>query len=193
MNPWQYAPIMLASQSPRRRQLLDEAGFSYRVHPTHADETYPSEMPVEEVAEFLANKKLQAALPLSRPEEIILTADSVVILDGVIFGKPVDRDDAIGILSALQGRTHVVITGVAMGRGDKRWSGSDRTEVSIDPLDQEEIAWYVDRYKPFDKAGAYGVQEWIGMCKISRLIGTYSNVMGLPTHLVYQVFRDRRI
>jgi septum formation protein len=193
MNPWQYAPILLASQSPRRRQLLDEAGFSYRIHATHADESYPEDMPVEAVAEYLALRKLDAALALARPEEVILTADSVVILDGKIYGKPEDRQAAIDTLQQLQGRTHTVITGLAMSRGAARWSGSDQTAVTLGPMSYDEMAWYVDTYQPFDKAGAYGVQEWIGMCKITRLEGTYSNVMGLPTHMVFDVFRTRKI
>jgi septum formation protein len=191
--PWQYAPLLLASQSPRRRELLDLAGFQYRVQSTDIEETFPDSLTPEEVPVFLAAAKNRAAQTLLREGEIALTADSVVILDGQLFGKPKDREDALDILGILQGRTHTVITGICLSHEGRIWSAAEHTRVSIEPASREELAWYVDAHQPFDKAGAYGVQEWIGLCRISRLEGSYANVVGLPVHLVYEAFRDRKI
>ncbi len=191
MHSWQYAPLLLASGSPRRRQLLDQAGFNYRVQHTDVAEVYPHTLTPEDVAPFLAAKKMQASFHLAREDEIILTADSVVILDGDIYGKPTDRDHAIQILEKLQGRTHIVVTAICMARKKTIWSELEKTKVTMASITNEEIKWYVDTYGPFDKAGAYGVQEWIGLCKITQLEGTYANVMGLPVHLVYRAFQER--
>jgi septum formation protein len=191
MQKWQYAPLLLASQSPRRKQLLEEAGFEFRAQGLDVDETYPSTLPLEDVAVYLAAKKMRVAIGLASPDEMVLTADSVVLLDGVHYEKPRDHTDAMHILSNLQDRTHTVITGVAMARNKSIWSGQAETKVTFGPMSDEEIDAYIQNYKPFDKAGAYGIQEWIGLCKITNIEGTYSNVMGLPVHLVYQVFKDR--
>ena len=179
--------ILLASKSPRRKQLLQEAGFQFEVVPQSSDEDYPSHLSVEEIAPFLAQKKAQSVhWSFQNNQEVLLAADSVVILEGKLFEKPAGRNEAIAMLSALSGKTHLVITGVCLKNSVREIVFAGRTTVNMGVLSDEEMAFYVDQYQPFDKAGSYGVQEWIGLCKIDRIEGTYSNVMGLPMDLVYQ-------
>lgn len=178
-------PLILASKSPRRSQLLREAGFEFTVKSLEVDESFPPEMPVEEVAVYLARRKALAAAHFIEHQEIILSADSVVIIDGVIYNKPEDYADAFRMIRLLSGRQHSVITGVCLLGTDRERSFSDRSEVFFEPLTDEEIDYYIRSCQPFDKAGAYGVQEWIGLCKIRRIDGSYANVMGLPVHRVY--------
>ncbi|MCB9307981.1 MAG: septum formation protein Maf [Lewinellaceae bacterium] len=185
-------PIILASQSPRRSQLLREAGFQFTVQALDIDESFPEEMPVEEVAPWLAQKKARAAAGLIRDREIVLAADSVVILDDVIYNKPVDRADAIRMLRRMSGRRHTVITGVCLLAKEQEKSFSGVTKVWFADLSDTEIEYYIDTCKPFDKAGSYGVQEWIGHCKITRIEGTFPNVMGLPVDLVYDALQSFR-
>lgn len=178
--------IILASKSPRRSQLLQEAGIEFEIKTKDVAEDYPEEMAVEEVAPYLARKKALASKDIIQDGEILLAADSVVILGNTIFGKPTDREDAIRILKALSGNMHLVITGVCLLSKEKERTFAGVSKVFIDELSEEEIAYYVDNYKPFDKAGSYAIQEWIGLCKISKIEGTYSNIMGLPVNLVYK-------
>ncbi|MEQ8703992.1 MAG: Maf family protein [Phaeodactylibacter sp.] len=179
-------PIILVSKSPRRRQLLEQAGFHFVIKPQDVPEDYPEEMPVEEVAPFLAQKKVRASMHTLEGEGVLLGADSVVILDGVIYEKPKDRTDAQRILRELSGREHTVITGVCLANTKKERVFSGFSRVHFDKLSDEEIDYYIDRYEPYDKAGAYAIQEWIGLCKINKIEGTYANIMGLPVDLVYQ-------
>ncbi len=182
--------ILLASQSPRRRQLLEEAGFRhFRILPADIDESFPDEMPLEQAAEFVAKNKALAIRDLAHPDEVILAADSMVILDGVHYAKPSDLLDARRMIQALSGRKHTVITGVCLANHEKLVTFSGVTEVTMHHLSTEEIDYYVEKYRPLDKAGAYGVQEWIGLCKISKIAGTYANVMGLPVDMVYDALR----
>ena len=178
--------IILASKSPRRRQLLEQAGFHFEVKTQDTPEDYPDTLPAEQVAPYLAEKKAAASAGLMGEGEVLLTADSVVILNGKIYEKPQDRADAHRILRELSGQKHRVITGVClMNKADKRvFSGI--SDVHFDVLTAEEIDHYVDTYQPYDKAGAYAIQEWIGLCKISKIEGTYANIMGLPVDLVYR-------
>ncbi len=178
-------PLILASKSPRRSQLLREAGFEFSAVSLDVDEQFPADMPVEAVAEYLAQRKALAAAHFIHDREIILSADSVVILDGQIYNKPEDYDHAFAMIRQLSGRQHSVITGVCMLSVEQERSFSDRSEVWFEPLSDEEIDYYIRNCQPFDKAGAYGVQEWIGLCKIRRIEGSYANVMGLPVHRVY--------
>ncbi len=178
--------ILLASQSPRRKQLLKEAGFKFRVKTTDVKETYPAELPVEDVAAYLARKKANASIDLIKGDEIILAADSIVLLGNTIYGKPEDAQDAFNILRKLSGNVHKVITGVCLMTKEKITSFSSISKVYMNELSDEEIEYYIEKYEPFDKAGAYAIQEWIGLCKISRIEGTYSNIMGLPVNAVYQ-------
>lgn len=179
--------IVLASKSPRRKQLLEQAGFSFTIRTQSIDEVYPANLPVAKVAPYLAEAKSSAALHLLESEdEILLTADSVVILNDQIYGKPGDRDEARAILGELAGNTHTVITGVCLRNRRQKRVFAGESKVTMESLSKKEIDYYVDRYQPFDKAGAYAIQEWIGLCKISRIEGTYANIMGLPVDLVYQ-------
>lgn len=178
--------ILLFSKSPRRRQLLGEAGFDFEVISAEVDESYPADLEVREVAEFIAGKKADAAQSQLRGEEVILTADTVVLLDQKIYEKPRDHADAVRILAELSGRVHEVITGVCLLSKEKRSTFSGISKVHFGTLTPEEIDYYIKTCQPFDKAGAYGVQEWIGHCKIHKIEGTYANIMGLPVDLVYR-------
>lgn len=182
--------IILASKSPRRKEILTHAGFNIELLIREIDEDYPEEMPAEEVAEYLAVKKAEACQDAIVKDKILLAADSVVILDQRIFGKPADYEDAFRILTELSGKTHTVITGVCLKSIDKQISFSGLTKVEFDELSREEIEYYITHFQPFDKAGAYGVQDWIGLCKIKSITGTYTNVMGLPMNLVYKHLKE---
>ena len=183
-------PIVLASKSPRRSQLLREAGFDFRILSLDVDEDFSADMPVEEVAEYLARRKALAAAPALRPDEVILAADSVVILDCEIFNKPADYDEAFWMIRRLSGRQHTVVTGVCLLSAERERSFSGVSNVTFADLSNEEIDYYIRTCQPFDKAGAYGVQEWIGLCKITHIEGTYANVMGLPVDKVYAALRE---
>ncbi len=177
--------IYLASKSPRRKQLLEASAIPFKLLELDIEETYPVDLTIEEVPEFLALKKARAALEI-KTDGIILAADSIVVMDGQIFEKPTSRAHAIDIIHALAGNTHVVITGVCLMSTGRTVHFSDHSEVHLASMSSEEIEWYVDTYKPFDKAGAYGIQDWIGHCKVDRIVGSYNNIMGLPTHRVYE-------
>ena len=183
--------LILASKSPRRSQLLSQAGIPFRIQTQEVEENYPDDMPVEQVPVYLAQKKAKAARSfLQEDHEIILAADSVVILDGKIYGKPTDRADAQRILGELSGREHQVITGVCLITKHQELAFGDVTKVKFARLSEAEIAYYVDNYKPFDKAGSYAIQEWIGLCKIEKIEGTYANVMGLPVERVWRALES---
>jgi len=178
--------IILASKSPRRSLLLKEAGFQIEIKTKEVEENYPSSMPVKEVAPFLAEKKAMACKDYLESDSILLAADSVVVLDNEIFGKPKNRNHAIQILSKLSGRVHQVITGVCLLTTTAKRVFSGISEVHFQSFSQQEIEYYIDKYEPYDKAGSYAIQEWIGLCKISKIEGTYSNIMGLPMEQVYR-------
>jgi septum formation protein len=186
----QTRPLILASQSPRRSQLLREAGFEFTVNSVDIDESFPDTMPVEEVAPWLAGRKAQAAQHLINDREIILAADSVVIHRGIIYNKPADYEEAFHMIRTLSGEQHTVITGICLLAKEKEVLRSGVSKVWFAELSDAEIDHYIRQYKPFDKAGAYGVQEWIGLCKITRIEGTYANVMGLPVDMVYHALAD---
>jgi septum formation protein len=181
--------IILASGSPRRKQLLEWAEIDFDPVVKETREWYPPGMPCEEVPVFIARNKALAVkgdLPAGR---VILAADTVVVLQDEIIGKPRDRDDAIAILSRLAGKEHAVITGVVILYGEEEIAFADRTTVWFHPLSREEIENYVDKYKPYDKAGAYAIQEWIGVVGIRGIRGDFYNVMGLPVSRVVQALR----
>ena len=178
--------LILASSSPRRKQLLDEAGFWFDVILLPFEEIYPDDMARHEVAIYLAEEKAKAASHLIHGDEILLTADSIVVLNDFIFGKPKDEKEAYKILAHLSGKKHMVYTGVCLKDSLKLISFTGKSEVFFRELNHEEIMWYIQQYKPFDKAGSYAIQEWIGLCKISHIQGSYANIMGLPTDLVYE-------
>ncbi|MEL6655026.1 MAG: Maf family nucleotide pyrophosphatase [Bacteroidota bacterium] len=183
--------LILASKSPRRSQLLGEAGLPFRVQTQDVEEDYPAEMPVAEVPVFLAQKKARAArIHLQQEKEIILAADSVVILDDTIYGKPVDEADARRILRELSGREHRVITGVCLINQQREIAFGDTTKVKFAELSDQDIEYYIHNYQPFDKAGSYAIQEWIGLCKVEKIEGTYANVMGLPVERVWKALEE---
>lgn len=182
--------VILASQSPRRRELLAMAGIRFEVRPVPFDESYPPDLPVSEVAAYLAEKKAMAAQPLPGMDEILLTADSIVALGNEVFGKPADYEDAVRILRALSGKTHQVYTGVCLWTPGKKKVFTGTSHVHFGVLTDEEIDFYIREYQPFDKAGAYAIQEWIGLCKVERIEGTFSNIVGLPMELVYKELKE---
>ena len=178
--------LTLASKSPRRQYLLKEAGFEHKVVAIDVEEDYPEDMAKEDVARFLARKKATAYLPELKEDELVIAADTVVILNGKILGKPTDKRHAKQLLSILSGQTHKVITGVCMASKEKIVDFDDTTLVTFKMLTESEIDYYIEKYNPYDKAGAYGVQEWMGMIAIQKIEGSYFNVMGLPVHLLYE-------
>ena len=177
--------LILASASPRRQFLLKEIGLEFTIDPPHIDESFPNHLPVEIVPAYLAEKKAKALLSKIK-NEIVIASDTVVILNSRILNKPANRKDAIQMLNDLSGHTHTVITAVCLLDKNKVDCFDDRTKVTFKKLSQEEIEFYVDNYKPFDKAGAYGAQDWIGMVAIKKIVGSYFTVMGLPIHKVYE-------
>jgi septum formation protein len=176
--------IILASQSPRRKQLLEWAEISFEVVIKETDEGYPPGLMPEEVAIYIArNKALSVQIDIG-PDQVILAADTIVVLNDSIIGKPVHREEAVSILIALSGEKHKVITGVAIRKGEKEIVFADTTEVEFHKLSLEQIDYYVNKYKPYDKAGAYAIQEWIGVVGIKSINGDFYNVMGLPVSRV---------
>jgi len=176
--------IILASQSPRRKQLLEQAEITFTIKTAHANEDFPEEMPAEDAPIFIAKNKAEAVfLTLENEEQrdaIIIAADTVVVLDSKIIGKPQDEQDAIAILRRLSGRIHKVVTGVIIQTADSTEQIQETTEVHFLPISDAQIDHYIRIYKPFDKAGAYAIQEWIGLIGIKKIDGDFYNVMGLP-------------
>ena len=182
--------IILASQSPRRKQLLEWAAIDFEVMVVPTDESYPDYLSTEEIPIYIARQKAIAVEQIIGKEKIILAADTVVVLHDNIIGKPKDREDAIKILSNLSGNEHRVITGVVILNGLQQVAFSDTTFVQFHQLTQEQITFYVDNYKPYDKAGAYAIQEWIGVVGIQSVKGDFYNVMGLPVSRVVQALKE---
>ena len=183
--------IILASNSPRRRELLSGLGVDYEVRTLPGvDESYPDTLSGEDIPVYISREKAAAYLPSIAPDELIITADTIVWLDGRVLGKPADEADACRMLRELSGRTHQVITGVTLSTAAFQKSFAVISEVEFAPLTEEEITYYVDHYRPLDKAGAYGVQEWIGFIGVRRLSGSYFNVMGLPIQRLYQELKE---
>jgi septum formation protein len=178
--------ILLASQSPRRAALMKELGIPFRiVKSEHIHEEYPSHLSGGDIAQYLATHKSEAYKAALEKHQILLTADTIVWHQEKELGKPVDREEAIGMIAALSGDTHQVFTGVCLRSHAARRDFYVVTDVMFSKLDREEIEHYVDQYKPFDKAGAYGIQEWIGHIAVENIVGSYFNVMGLPVQKVY--------
>lgn len=177
-------PLVLASNSPRRKEIMQNAGFQFSVKVIPTDETFSAEMPVEEVPVYLARNKALCFETLIQ-DEIILCADTVVVVDGHVINKPTDHHDAVRMLKLLSGRTHSVITGVCLMTNQEIITFADTTHVSFKELSAWEIEYYIEKCQPFDKAGSYGVQDFIGMIGITSIEGSFYTVMGLPIHLVY--------
>ena len=179
--------IILASGSPRRKEIFQILGFDFEVKTKETKEEYPADLPKEKVSEFLAELKAKAFENevLSDENLIVITSDTTVVIDGEILGKPSGREGAIQMLKKLSGKKHTVYSGVCIKNKRKTVTFTARTDVWFREMAEEEIVFYVDNYKPFDKAGAYAVQEWIGAAAISRIEGSYYNVMGLPSKMVF--------
>lgn len=178
--------IILASNSPRRQQLLSAIGLDFIVKTKPVDETYPSDLPVTDVAEYLARKKGQAYQKDLLEKELVITADTIVVIGDVILNKPKDFEEAHNMLTLLSGKNHQVITGVCFTNQDKQNSFKDITEVYFRQLKEKEIHYYIQHYQPYDKAGGYAIQEWIGMVGIKKITGSYFNVVGLPVEKLYE-------
>lgn len=178
--------LVLASKSPRRQALIGELGYPVEIRTREIEEIYPDSLPPEKVPPYLAKLKAQPLIPKLKENEILVTSDTIVLLDGKVVGKPIDRTDSIAMLKQLSGRSHTVITGVYLFSTDKKASFSTVTEVYFSEISEEDILHYVDEYEPFDKAGSYGIQEWLGFIGVSKIDGCYYNVMGLPLHDLFR-------
>jgi septum formation protein len=181
--------LLLGSNSPRRNELLAQLGFDFTKVSITCDEYFSPDMAVGEVAEYLANKKSMAYSGL-QDSDIIITADTVVISEGIILNKPADRVEAIYMLSTLSGKEHSVLTGVCIRSVAKQESFTSETLVKLRKISHEDIAHYVDTYKPYDKAGAYGIQEWFGLALVESISGSFYNVVGLPTDQLYKRLKN---
>ena len=178
--------LLLASKSPRRSQLLRDCGLDFEVvDGREAEEIYPADMPSEQVAEYLSRVKSDAYADMVEGGDVLITADTIVVAGGEILGKPSDREDAVRMLGLLSGASHTVITGVTLRTTDKVESFSCTSRVKFRTIEPDEVDYYLDTYRPYDKAGAYGIQEWIGYVAIEAIEGSFYNVMGLPVQMLY--------
>lgn len=179
--------VILASNSPRRKELLAGLGVDYEVRTLpDVDESYPETLQGADIPLYIAKEKADAYVAMMQPGELMITADTIVWLDGQVLGKPVDREDALRMLRTMSGRSHEVFTGVCITTTEWQRSFTAQTEVRFATLSEDEIAYYVDRFQPMDKAGAYGVQEWIGFIGVENIPGSYYNIMGLPVQKLYR-------
>lgn len=181
--------ILLASQSPRRKELLVSLGFDFEVVKIDCEEILPENIEIENAAAYLSELKANAFRKLEQ-DEVLITADTVVAIDNQILGKPKDQADAQKMLRTLSGKTHQVYTGISIETLNKTITETDVADVEFDEISEEEIDFYIKNYKPFDKAGSYGIQEWLGMAKIKKMSGSFYTIMGLPTHLVYKILKE---
>jgi septum formation protein len=183
--------IILASNSPRRKELLAGLDLEFEVRVLQdIDESYPNDLPTQKIAEFISKKKADAYLTTIADNELVITADTVVILGNEVMGKPHDEADAKRMLGELSGQTHQVATGVTLSTKERQISFSVVTDVTFKPLSADEINYYVQTYHPMDKAGSYGIQEWIGYIGVTALKGSYFNVMGLPVQRIYEALKN---
>jgi septum formation protein len=178
--------IILASRSPRRQQLLFELGLKFDVVIKEYKEIYPEGLSGEEIARYVAHEKAACFKNDISDNEIVITADTIVWCNNKVLGKPLNHKDAERILNEISGNTHEVITGVSLLSRSKELTFSDSTKVTFEPMTSKEISYYIDKYKPYDKAGAYGIQEWIGIIACSHIDGSYFNVVGLPVQKLYK-------
>lgn len=177
--------LLLASASPRRQELLKSIGFPFEVVKINCDESYSETLKTKDIAAYVAKTKAEAYLEL-KDDEILLTSDTIVALDNEILLKPKSEEKAFEMLSKLSGKTHQVYTAICIKTTSETIVETDCADVSFHEISEEEISFYIKNFKPFDKAGSYGIQEWMGMAKIAEIKGSYYSIMGLPTHLVYQ-------
>jgi len=178
--------LVLGSQSSRRKAFLESLHLTFSTRSSSVEESYPADLVAEEIAIYLAELKFEALEPTLQEDELLITSDTVVWNNNTSLEKAANKDEAIRMLKALSNNKHQVITALCIGDSNKRWTSYEVTEVHFKALKEEEIEYYVDHYKPFDKAGAYGIQEWIGLVGITHITGNYPSVVGLPTALLYQ-------
>lgn len=181
--------LILGSKSPRRHELLKGLDLNFEIRVKDVDETFPDSLMESEIPEYLALKKAEAFKAELQNGEVVITSDTVVWLGDAVFNKPQSREEAIEMIATLSGRSHTVITGVCILSLEKQVVFHDSTKVTFGQIARTEIEWYIDKYKPFDKAGAYGIQEWIGYMGIERIEGSFYNVMGFPTRMFYVELR----
>lgn len=181
--------IILASKSPRRKQLLSELGIDFEVRTLEVDEIFPEEMPVIEIPAYLAELKAAPFKARLKQDELIITSDTIVSIDNLVLGKPDNKEEALAMLQQLSGRSHQVISGVSLLTINRQETFTAITDVFFKKLSEEEIIYYIDKFQPYDKAGAYGIQEWIGHAAVERIEGSYFNVMGLPVQHLYEVLK----
>jgi len=182
--------ILLGSNSPRRRELLTASGYAIRCMNPGAEESFPDSLSAHDVPAYIANAKAEVLQKDITGDEILITADTIVLCEDKILGKPADRADAAQMLRLLSGKKHEVITGVVFQNRETKLVRSGITGVYFEHFTDEEIYYYIDHYNPLDKAGAYGIQDWAGWCKVARIEGSYTNVMGLPMEIVYAVLNE---
>ncbi len=182
--------VILASKSPRRQELLKELVPTFEIRTKDVEEIYPPDLKKEQVAIFLSELKAEAFKEELKPNDLIITSDTIVCLEDRIIGKPKDREDAFHMLSDLSGNMHEVVTAVTLMSTDKTVTFYDVTEVYFKVLSNYEIDYYINNYEPYDKAGSYGVQEWIGYIAIEKMVGSYYNVMGLPVKKLYEALEE---
>ncbi|WP_184189550.1 Maf family protein [Chryseobacterium defluvii] len=181
--------LLLASQSPRRKELLSGLGFDFEVVKIDCEEVLPEKIEIEKAAGYLSLLKADA-FGVPEDGEVLLTADTIVAIDDRILGKPNNEADAKTMLRTLAGRTHQVYTAITIKTYDKIFTETDMAEVEFDEISDAEIQYYIHKYRPFDKAGSYGIQEWLGMAKIKKMNGSFYTIMGLPTHVVYKILKE---
>lgn len=182
--------IILASQSPRRKQLLSDLGYKFTQTSKDLDESFPSDLPINEVAEYLANKKAKGFKEDLKENDLLITSDTTVCLENEILNKAANPEEAKAMLQKISSKAHEVITGVCLSSVNKSISFSGITKVYFKELSNDEIEFYIEKFKPFDKAGAYGIQEWIGFIGVEKIEGSYFNVMGLPVKLLYEAIEN---
>ncbi|MGZ3863046.1 MAG: Maf family nucleotide pyrophosphatase [Bacteroidia bacterium] len=178
--------IILGSSSPRRQQLLKDAGFDISIRPINADESFPGNLKAEQIALYLCEKKASAFPDKLNNGEVLITADTIVWIDDIVLNKPGSEFEAKQMLQLLSGKMHRVYTGVCLTTNNNKISFTDETKVFFRNLTEAEILFYIENYKPFDKAGSYGAQDWLGLVGVDKIEGSYFNVMGLPVHKVYE-------
>jgi len=182
--------LILASSSPRRKQLMQESGYQFEVLPADIDESFPEDLNFKQVPVYLAKRKSEALISQLSADCVVLAADTIVHFQGRILNKPADAREAFYMLNMLAGQTHEVVTGVAIAEGSHVEAFYDLTEVTFMPLSEAELRIYIERFHPFDKAGSYGAQDWIGLVGVQKINGSYFNVMGLPMHVVYERLKN---
>ena len=182
--------LVLGSQSPRRKELLEQMGYSFEVRVQETNEHFPSDLEPEKVPLYIAKEKAKALIHTLGTNEVLITSDTVVVLNSEIMGKPSDRAHAIEMLRNLSGTTHQVITSIYVCTHEQEWYDTIITEVTFSTLSPETITHYVDHFQPYDKAGAYGIQEWIGLVGVEKINGSYTNVVGLPTAALSHILKN---